>query len=46
VVVETPVNLSKVQLKILKDFAESTESDKHHPIKKSFNQATDLFTKE
>ena len=46
VVVETPVNLSKVQLKILKDFAESSESDKHHPIKKSFNKASDLFTKE
>ncbi|MDA9690683.1 molecular chaperone DnaJ [Pseudomonadota bacterium] len=46
VVVETPVNLSAAQLKTFKEFAESIESKKHHPIKESFNQSADKFHKE
>ena len=46
VVVETPVNLSNAQLKTFKEFAESIESEKHHPIKESFNQSADKFHKE
>ena len=46
VVVETPVNLSNAQLKTFKEFAESIESKKHHPIKESFNQSADKFHKE
>ena len=41
VVVETPVNLSNAQLKTFKEFAESIESEKHHPIKESFNQSAE-----
>ena len=44
--VETPVNLSNAQLKTFKEFAESIESEKHHPIKESFNQSADKFHKE
>ena len=46
VVVETPVNLSKSQLKLFKDFIQAIDSDKHHPFKKSFKQESDLFHKE
>ena len=46
VVVETPVNLSNAQLKTFKEFAKSIESEKHHPIKESFNQSADKFHKE
>jgi DnaJ-class molecular chaperone len=43
VVVETPVNLSKAQIKIFEEFAKSTAGDEHHPIKQSFNKASDQF---
>ena len=46
VVVETPVNLSNAQLKTFKEFAASIESEKHHPIKDSFNKSADQFLKE
>ena len=46
VVVETPVNLSNAQLKTFKEFAESIESEKHHPIKDSFKKSADQFLKE
>ena len=34
------------RLKNFKEFAESIESEKHHPIKESFNQSADKFHKE
>ena len=46
VVVETPINLSNAQIKTFKEFAESIESEKHHPIKDSFNKSADQFLKE
>ena len=46
VIVETPVNLSNAQLKIFKDFTNSIESNKHHPMKESFNKSADLFHQE
>ena len=45
VVVETPVNLSKSQIKMFQEFAQSIEADDHHPIKKSFKQASEEFHK-
>ena len=46
VVVETPVNLSSSQLKLFKEFIQAIDSEKHHPLKKSFKQESDLFHKE
>jgi len=46
VVVETPVNLSNAQLKIFKEFTDSIESNKHHPMKESFKKSSDLFHQE
>jgi DnaJ-class molecular chaperone len=43
VIVETPVNLSKSQLKMFEEFAKSIASEQHHPIKQSFKQASDKF---
>ena len=43
VVVETPINLSKAQIKAFKDFAQSIAGDEHHPIKQSFKKASDKF---
>jgi molecular chaperone DnaJ len=43
VIVETPVNLSKTQLKMFGEFAESIASEEHHPIKQSFKKASDQF---
>jgi DnaJ-class molecular chaperone len=43
VIVETPVNLSKAQLKIFEEFAESIAGEEHHPIKQSFKKASDQF---
>jgi molecular chaperone DnaJ len=43
VIVETPVNLSKSQLKMFEEFAQSISGDEHHPIKKSFKKASDQF---
>ena len=45
VVVETPVNLSKSQIKMFQELAQSIEADDHHPIKKSFKQASEEFHK-
>jgi len=43
VIVETPVNLSKAQLKMFEEFAQSIAGEEHHPIKRSFNKASDQF---
>ena len=43
VIVETPVNLSKAQLKKLEDFSQSIASSEHYPIKESFVKATNQF---
>ena len=43
VIVETPVNLSKSQLKMFEEFTQSISGDEHHPIKKSFKKASDQF---
>jgi len=43
VIVETPVNLSKAQLKMFEEFSQSISAEEHHPIKQSFNQASDQF---
>ena len=43
VIVETPVNLSKAQLKIFEEFAKSIAGEEHHPIKQSFKKASDQF---
>ena len=43
VVIETPVNLSKAQIKIFEEFARSIAGDEHHPIKQSFKNASDQF---
>ena len=45
VVIETPVNLSKNQIELFKEFSKSVEAEEHHPIKKSFNQASEAFHK-
>jgi DnaJ-class molecular chaperone len=42
-VVETPVNLSKAQIKIFEEFAQSIAGDEHHPIEQSFKNASDQF---
>ena len=41
--VETPVNLSKAQLKMFEEFAKSIAGEEHHPIKQSFKKASDEF---
>ena len=43
VIVETPVNLSKAQLKMFEEFAKSIAAEEHHPIKQSFKKASDQF---
>jgi DnaJ-class molecular chaperone len=43
VIVETPVNLSKAQLKMFEEFAKSIAAEEHHPIKQSFKKAADQF---
>ena len=43
VIVETPVNLSKAQLKKLEDFSQSIASSEHYPIKESFVKVTNQF---
>ena len=43
IVVETPVNLSKSQLKIFEEFTKSIKAEQHHPINQSFKKASDKF---
>ena len=45
IVIETPVNLSKNQIELFKEFSKSVEAEEHHTIKKSFNQASEAFHK-
>jgi len=46
VVVETPVNLSKDQLALLAKFTDTLNTETHHPLKQSFQQAAESFLKE
>ena len=43
VIVETPVNLSKAQLKKFEEFTQSLAGEEHHPIKESFTKAANYF---
>jgi DnaJ-class molecular chaperone len=43
VIVETPVNLSKAQLKKFEEFTQSLAGEEHHPIKESFTKAANHF---
>ncbi len=45
VIVETPVKLTKPQLKMFEEFSQSIAGVEHHPIKQSFKKASDLFHK-
>jgi molecular chaperone DnaJ len=43
VIVETPVNLSKAQLKKFEEFTQLIAGEEHHPIKESFVKAANKF---
>jgi len=43
VIVETPINLSKAQLKKFEEFTQLIAGEEHHPIQESFIKAANQF---